>query len=595
MTVDSIADSVLVAFKEFDIERLERLVLQFRKEEIIPEVSRDELTVDEAAVEEHPIQLRDSQDPPLWLCFARPNFYIRDCYKVYYDLITACLNSGKYFYLTIVGTPGTGKSLFYLYVFRRYRLEHPDVTIVAAAFDKERVLMDCWVYEAGKDRVCFDKTIPDIDGALYLYDGPPLQCPRSPNKMVCFTCPNYRWMDKYARETCHVCLWFPAWTYDELLEANEVCELQLSEDTLRNRFNFFGGSARYCLSFDSISVSNARTALESKILLIDSLDKLSVCLRGGEGNDALSHQLFHSHPGVVEAFPFVATYPKIFFPCSREVGKLIGNRIVQKNEANYYSLIGLISEEPRLACLRGDMFERFAHESIERGRALELHALDATFSNLTVAIPVGVYQRMKAGCESVDGVALVDDALLLFQATVADTHPVKANGILEQLQRVGKLDEFMNGTFDKVYLIFLIPPKSRQFNKQQILVEEPYDDNSEIRHIKGMRNTWLRALKKKNVLLVHQLRKWLETADSDDRERYTPYLAGFDKRNLNAQYNGKVEAIPQYYVTLTRFSQYGFPITETIEEYVENLENINKELMEKNESLQRQLDAQTGA
>ncbi len=60
---------------------------------------------------------------------------IRACYGVYYEFLMACLSCNHYDLLTMMETPGTGKSLLYVYVFNRFRRENPSVTIVVASFD----------------------------------------------------------------------------------------------------------------------------------------------------------------------------------------------------------------------------------------------------------------------------------------------------------------------------------------------------------------------------------------------------------------------------------------------------------------------------
>ena len=185
--MESIPDSILFVETEFDLAYLEQLVteetrrLNHRDPADAPIIN----TVEEYSV--RLFQLRDPHDPPLCDFFQGPMFYIRKCYKIYYDLITACINSGKYHFLTIVGSPGTGKSLMYLYVVRRYRHDHPDVTVVVASFENDRTMMKCFVYEPGGGPVVH-ASIPEIEGAVYFYDGPPSRLPTD-NKMVCFTCP----------------------------------------------------------------------------------------------------------------------------------------------------------------------------------------------------------------------------------------------------------------------------------------------------------------------------------------------------------------------------------------------------------------------
>lgn len=92
--------------------------------------------------------------------------------------------------------------------------------------------------------------IPRFEGSIHLYDGAPEIDP-SDNKMVCFTTPNYSWLDGMIKAENHIPLYLPVWTLDELWDANEALELGLDYRTVEERFLFFGGSARYCLTLDA--------------------------------------------------------------------------------------------------------------------------------------------------------------------------------------------------------------------------------------------------------------------------------------------------------------------------------------------------------
>jgi hypothetical protein len=584
MEEDSITDSILFVEQKFDLEYLEGLVVDYCFEN-----SSDE-QMERPTDAEYPVkklQWRDYEDPPLSCEYDCPTFYIRECYHIYYDLMLLCLNSDKYDFLTIVGTPGTGKSLFYVYVVHRYRYEHPEATIVTASFNKAQQMIECWIYQPGqKAYEC--KTIPIIEGALYLYDGPPSIRPKR-QKMVCFSCPNHVWLDLYFKDKRHTRLWFPAWTLEELLDANEVCELDLSEETIANRFNFFGGSARYCLSTDEQYVEEGRAKLRSKTSAVDSVYELSLCLKDGPYRDVLSHQIFHLYPEISEKFPFVNAIPSTW-ACSKEVDTLIRGSILGKSRANYNEMIRLMCEVPELARINGILFEKFVHEVMEKGGIFPMRRLDAeAIVNNTCHIPTGVYERTNTGCESVDGVAVVNDAVMLFQATVARKHPVNAHGICQQLKKIGKFESFINGTVKEVFLIFLIPPKSIDFKKQQIILDPLLNDESNIRDIKRMRYTWRQDLVNENVRTVGDLRNLV----NDDK--YAPYLEDFDSRNENARHNEKILAIRQYAITLEEYGRAKFPTPRPTKKCLKNLQDENRALNRQVESLKRKLNAQFAA
>jgi hypothetical protein len=585
----SIPDSILYFEAKFDLGRLERLLIEFEGTKVPSEGSGDEPMEYTA---EYPIkifQLRDSEDPPLSLGFDGPQFYIRECYPVYYDLIFACLNSGEYEFLSVVGTPGAGKSLFYLYVVRRYQTEHPEDTVVAAAFDKDCVLIECWVYEPGRDRVSRNK-IPHIDGAVYFYDGAPKQPPLH-QKMVCFTYLNYDWIDCYYDHSNHTCLWLPPWGLRELLDANQVCGFGLSEETITNRFNFFGGSALFCLSTHEYFVDDARDALISQIYSIDSFDKLSDCLGDGRQRDPQSYYIFHSVPRISDEFPFVDHFRNTF-ACSKEMDALICDRLVGTNKGRYHKLIDVIRYLPEASEVKKNLFERFAHESMEKGGLFEFRSLVPGSHSRRFEIPPGLYTRVKAeGSDSITGVAILDDTVLLFQSTVTKQHPVSAHAICEKLTSAGKLDDFINGNVKEVFLIFLIPPESNEFRKQRITVDDVYNDEGDVRHVKQIRSSLYKELVEQGIRSVGKLREFLQYHKSDYSEIRTQYLADFDRRNVNAQYNDQIQEIAQYSYTLAGFGKREDSNNDLIEERFTKFLNQKMAVLEKHAFLLSQLDA----
>mmetsp|Transcript_12359 Transcript_12359/g.27255 ORF Transcript_12359/g.27255 Transcript_12359/m.27255 type:complete len:96 (+) Transcript_12359:234-521(+) len=57
------------------------------------------------------------------------NIFVRDCYHEYYDYVLESMAKGKH-YIVVTGTPGIGKSVFYMHFLEKYRTENPDNTIV---------------------------------------------------------------------------------------------------------------------------------------------------------------------------------------------------------------------------------------------------------------------------------------------------------------------------------------------------------------------------------------------------------------------------------------------------------------------------------
>jgi hypothetical protein len=130
-------------------------------------------TDDDAYVIEAPDGVPQSNE------FAGTKIFVRECYPEYYNLLQAELE--EYRWISVTGTPGIGKSLFYLYTFKRYREENRDKRVLTASFSKARKLINCRLWKSlheiastGGEQPEYEEYdyIPRKD-VLHLYDGPP--------------------------------------------------------------------------------------------------------------------------------------------------------------------------------------------------------------------------------------------------------------------------------------------------------------------------------------------------------------------------------------------------------------------------------------
>jgi hypothetical protein len=273
---------------------------------------------------------------PMTINYKKDKFYVRECYPKYYDFITSALNRKDYISLT--GTPGIGKSIFYIYFFQRYRRENPNQTVVTAAFTGNRTLKKCAVFQPNNQEGVEMKGIPRIEGAIYFYDGPPDIKPE--DKMVCFTSRKYEWLNEMIKEEYHLALYLPFWTLNELLEANDLLELGLREDVIKQRFFLFGGSARYCLSNDDLFVELEAIDLREQARSINSLREVRKVLEmNALCKSFVLHAVFHLVPTVSDRTPTVPESPAdwwihypLFFKfefCSKEIGRLVYDSITE--------------------------------------------------------------------------------------------------------------------------------------------------------------------------------------------------------------------------------------------------------------------------
>ncbi|KAI9989919.1 hypothetical protein PInf_020214 [Phytophthora infestans] len=180
-------------------------------------------------------------DLPMQYPCERSEFYVRECYPRYYGLVLHELFTRDKRCVTVTGSPGTGKSVFYGYFFNHFTREeqYRGFTIITASFTKYSDLQDIAVFEN-------ERKEPRI---IYLYDGPPRISPKH-QKMVCFTSPNERWLDSLYKHFSQTTLYMPLWDEDELFAAATSLRIDsvITRAVIDKRIGLFGFVARECLS-----------------------------------------------------------------------------------------------------------------------------------------------------------------------------------------------------------------------------------------------------------------------------------------------------------------------------------------------------------
>jgi hypothetical protein len=257
-------------------------------------------------------------------------FFVRQCYGEYYDEIIRRLEGGIFDYITVTGSPGIGKSVFYLYFFERYRKENREKHIVTAAFSRRYLKNGMVFYPEGANREPekFYDSIPSIESAIYLYDGAPRVPPPFGQKMVCFPSPNQDWLDCMFKNWKHCTLYMPPWTLEELQEArlslheSSTCEAKilLTAEEVERRFQEFGGSARYCFTtipeFNQTGLDHLRRAQ----LAINSFRDLEDRMNGfGE----IPYDLLFMYP--VGSTDFVVDFASLY--AKQKVEKRIADQL----------------------------------------------------------------------------------------------------------------------------------------------------------------------------------------------------------------------------------------------------------------------------
>jgi hypothetical protein len=193
--------------------------------------------------------------------FEGDKIYVRDCYPRYYDMLISLLEDKTVERISVTGTPGIGKSTFYLYFLTRYHKEYAGKLISLASFSHSRTMESCKILKPDGS-LEYQEKIPRTGVDLYLYDGPPdKKQPDDSGKLIIFTCPNFAWFNDIDRDSFHRIRYMPNWEFAALQKANTELELDIPAEVLKERFCLFGGSARYCLSMNEEYVEKGRVKI----------------------------------------------------------------------------------------------------------------------------------------------------------------------------------------------------------------------------------------------------------------------------------------------------------------------------------------------
>ena len=189
-------------------------------------------------------ELAPKEDLPMVFPFKFKKYYVRKCYSLLFREICSSLEENDY--ITVTGTPGIGKSVFYMYVYRKLRIKYPDKVFVVATFDK-RQLQNAFIFMSGQEKgkrlssLEFETIADDNPGSFHLYDAAPKVKPDATMtkcKMITFTSPNPSWESSIRKVATHQYFYVDLWTFDELKKAKSMVEelKSIPNEELLNRF-----------------------------------------------------------------------------------------------------------------------------------------------------------------------------------------------------------------------------------------------------------------------------------------------------------------------------------------------------------------------
>lgn len=152
--------------------------------------------------------------------------------------------------------------------------------------------------------------VPDIDDAIYLYNGVPTV--ENEYKIVCFTCPGQHWLDSMWKNSSHIALYIPMWSLDEIKYANTL--LNLVDKTIEARYFTHGGTARWCLETDPSRAEELIERILGHARCCQSMSEIEDYLIS-ETIGKYSQPVFFMNPVISHAYP--SSFEYVF--CSKRV------------------------------------------------------------------------------------------------------------------------------------------------------------------------------------------------------------------------------------------------------------------------------------
>jgi len=214
---------------------------------------------------------------PMQFPFENRNINIRDCYSYYFDILWNDLFVNQKGSVLITGTPGIGKSIFYIYVLEKMKALLRDNIIVLASFTKQSKLISCMILAPGQLPVMLGKgqPIPSMENAVYFYDGVPDVVEQGKVKTVVFASPNHNFLKEHSKNETMNNYYMPLWSEREIIEAVELLELRLEYDFIQKLFLRFCGSVRSILTENEKFRKKGLQTQGKAIISIESFKEVS--------------------------------------------------------------------------------------------------------------------------------------------------------------------------------------------------------------------------------------------------------------------------------------------------------------------------------
>ncbi|EPZ34717.1 hypothetical protein O9G_004024 [Rozella allomycis CSF55] len=424
-------------------------------------------------------------------------FYVRQCYIDVFELLTARIERGKKKF-GISGTPGVGKSMFFLYIlFRVLKGESSfkpkkimyqnDLEFLCYEFSTENELI---VKKYSRHEAYMDTVLQKAD-TLYIIDGNE----GSPISSRCITVfissPGSNDYKRFIMQNMATEWYFPVWTLDELKACRDNCYQGLPEEFLKERYLMFGGIARFIfwdwidqidrngipqkLATDLECALNDETAVRNIVrppqllkvfntihsLLHIIVDRNYRYSKVGVASDYIAHEICVRHYNYMISHlqTFLGGSPSVI---SRHLFEIYGNRV--------FSMGG-----KKLNCR--DLQNENNQESFEIYlQKFDLPTTSFRQNTIPLALPTSYYET------SDDDTFPAIDAISpqgMFQFTVESEHPIRGIQVLKKVCKLFKDQQ------KEPKLFFVVPTHQFSSFKKQVFVGK--SGNSSVQEIQELK------------------------------------------------------------------------------------------------------------
>jgi hypothetical protein len=406
---------------------------------------------------------------------------VRKCYRDVYDLFLCQAEHGKK-YFGISGTPGIGKSLFFIYILHQIMSDScRTINVIVYHFGTQYHVYDL------REQVVFQTDILDAGGkirernTLYVVDGSDSIYLQSTCLTLFICSPRSKSYKNFVKQKSAVEWFFPVWSYEEIRDCQNKCYEHLSQESFKRRFDTYGGIARYVFFDNDDYMPRKMEDALGDLKAVEGVRAVGVPTDIFPESHTLMHMLVGNYK---DGRPYQFLGLDL---ASRYVGEQLWLKHHQQMINNMKDIFG---GSPSV--ISGHLFEIYGHLKMRTGTGpLKVRDLDDdgetifwTLQNVTRLVTFGKNSIPNLLDPAVYYEATDDTTFPaigsfscqgMFQFTVAGTHPIRGTSILREICEL----------FDEPKLFFVVPPHLfNKFKKQQ---EQAKSGKEEMEHMTNLK------------------------------------------------------------------------------------------------------------